>query len=154
MAPPAEETLRDDAAHLLIIDDDSRIRTLLARYADIPESVITIALDGCNLPVFRLPLQALAVAYARLMAPRLPGEDRAGAAVRTRIVRAMASRPEMVAGAGRFTTDFLRAGRGRWIGKEGAEGVYAVGLAPEGRGGGPDLSRRRGPRTRSATACP
>ena len=47
----------------------------------------------------------------------------------------MARRPEMVAGAGRFTTDFLRAGRGRWIGKEGAEGVYAVGLAPEGRGG-------------------
>ena len=36
----------------------------------------------------------------------------------------------MVAGTGRFTTDFLEAGRGRWIGKEGAEGVYAVGLAP------------------------
>jgi L-asparaginase II len=111
-----------------------RIRTLLARYADIPESSITIAVDGCNLPVFRLPLRALATAYARLMAPRLPGEDHAGAAVRKRIVRAMARRPEMVAGTGRFTTDFLRAGGGRWIGKEGAEGVYAVGLAPEGRG--------------------
>jgi len=36
----------------------------------------------------------------------------------------------MVAGSGRFTTDFLEAGGGRWIGKEGAEGVYAVGLAP------------------------
>ena len=40
----------------------------------------------------------------------------------------------MVAGAGRFTTDFLDAGRGRWIGKEGAEGVYAVALLPHGRG--------------------
>ena len=29
---PAEPTLADDAPHLLIIDDDSRIRTLLARY--------------------------------------------------------------------------------------------------------------------------
>ena len=111
-----------------------RIRTLLARYADIPESAITIAIDGCNLPVFRLPLRALAASYARLMAPRLPGEDRAASAVRARIVRAMARRPEMVAGAGRFTTDFLRAGGGRWIGKEGAEGVYALGLAPEKRG--------------------
>lgn len=35
----------------------------------------------------------------------------------------------MVAGSGRFTTEFLEAGSGRWIGKEGAEGVYAVGLA-------------------------
>ncbi len=41
----------------------------------------------------------------------------------------------MVAGTGRFTTDFLAAGRGRWIGKEGAEGVYAVGLRPAARGG-------------------
>ena len=111
-----------------------RIHALLARYADVPESAITIAVDGCNLPVFRLPLRALAVAYARLMAPRLPGEERAMAEVRARIVRAMLRRPEMVAGKGRFTTDFLRAGRGRWIGKEGAEGVYALGLAPEGRG--------------------
>jgi L-asparaginase II len=37
--------------------------------------------------------------------------------------------PGMVAGRGRFTTEFLEAGRGRWIGKEGAEGVYAIGLA-------------------------
>jgi L-asparaginase II len=42
----------------------------------------------------------------------------------------MIARPEMVAGEGRFTTDFIAAGRGRWIGKEGAEGVYALGLAP------------------------
>jgi len=42
----------------------------------------------------------------------------------------MSKRPFMVAGSGRFTTDFLEAGGGRWIGKEGAEGVYAVGLAP------------------------
>jgi L-asparaginase II len=45
----------------------------------------------------------------------------------------------MVAGTGFFTTQFLRAGRRRWIGKEGAEGVYAVGLrasAAEGRAAG------------------
>jgi L-asparaginase II len=117
------------AAHPL----QRRIRTLLAWYADVPESKITVAVDGCNLPVFRLPLSALAAAYARLGAARLPGEDRPAAAVRARIVRAMRKRPDMVAGTGRFTTDFIATGRGRWLGKEGAEGVYAVTLLPQGR---------------------
>ena len=111
-----------------------RIRSLLALYAGIPESDITVAVDGCNAPVFRLPLSALAAAYARLMAVRVPGEERGAAPIRARIVRALVRRPEMVAGAGRFTTDFIRAGGGRWIGKEGAEGVYAVGLRAKARG--------------------
>jgi L-asparaginase II len=49
-------------------------------------------------------------------------------------VRAIVRRPEMVAGSGRFTTDLVAAGRGRWVGKEGAEGVYAVALSPDGKG--------------------
>ena len=112
-----------------------RTRSLLAFYADVPESAITTAVDGCNLPVFRLPLAAIAAAYARLLADRLPREDRSGSAARARIVRAMLRSPEMVAGSHRFTTDFLSAGHGRWVGKEGAEGVYAVGLRAEARGG-------------------
>ncbi len=55
----------------------------------------------------------------------------------------MTKSPFMVAGSGRFTTDFLAAGRGRWIGKEGAEGVYAVGLAPAGGAAGPSASPSR-----------
>ncbi len=120
-----------DASHPL----QRRIRTLLARYGGVPESAIAVAVDGCNAPVFRLPLSALATAYAALVAGPLPGEDRAAAGVRARIVRAMTKEPSMVAGAGRFTTDFLAAGRGKWIGKEGAEGVYAVGLTAGVRGG-------------------
>lgn len=119
-----------DPAHPL----QRRIRALLAFYAGVAESQIAVAVDGCNAPVFRLPLSALALAYARLTAKRVPGEERRAGAVRARIVRALVRRPEMVAGSGRFTTDFLVAGRGRWIGKEGAEGVYAVALSPEARG--------------------
>jgi L-asparaginase II len=43
--------------------------------------------------------------------------------------------PDMVAGTGFFTTELLRAGSGRWIGKEGAEGVYAVGVRGRGADG-------------------
>jgi L-asparaginase II len=112
-----------------------RIRSLLARYADMPESEITAAVDGCSAPAFRLPLSGLAVAYAKLAAGRLEGEDRPGADARARIWRAMTRRPEMVAGEGRFTTAFIEAGRGRWIGKEGSEGVYAIAIRPAGRKG-------------------
>jgi L-asparaginase II len=38
----------------------------------------------------------------------------------------MAPAPEMVAGPGRFTTRLIQATGGRVIGKEGAEGFYAV----------------------------
>jgi L-asparaginase II len=114
-----------------------RIRALLARYARIPESRISVAVDGCTLPVFRLPLSALATAYASLLAERARDEDPPLAAARARIVRAMLRRPDMVAGTGRFTTAFISAGKGRWIGKEGAEGVYAVALRPEGKRGRP-----------------
>jgi L-asparaginase II len=107
-----------------------KVRTTLARYAGIAESEITVAVDGCSLPVFRLPLSALARAYARLLASRLDGEAPASASARARLVRAMWKSPFMVAGSGRFTTDFLAQGKGRWLGKEGAEGLYAVSLAP------------------------
>jgi L-asparaginase II len=69
------------------------------------------------------------------VAGRLPGEEPSAAAVRARIVRALTKQPDLVAGTGRFTTEFIEAGRGRWIGKEGAEGVYAVGLRAAARDG-------------------
>ena len=60
-----------DAAHPL----QRRIRSLVARFAGVPESEIGVAIDGCNAPVFRLPLSALALAYARLTARSVPGES-------------------------------------------------------------------------------
>jgi L-asparaginase II len=109
-----------------------RISTLCGvAVADIP-----IAVDGCSLPVFRLPLSALAQGYASLVSDEVLGERPDAAAARRRVVRAMTASPDMVAGKGRFTTDFLRAGAGLWVGKEGAEGVYAVGVRGSVRSGG------------------
>lgn len=124
-----------DASHPL----QRAIRRRLSELASFPEPKIDWAVDGCGLVVYRLPLASLALAYARLLARRIPGESRAQARARASVVRAMQERPGMVAGTGFFTTEFLRAGRGRWIGKEGAEGVYAIGLragAADGRAAG------------------
>jgi L-asparaginase II len=106
-------------------------REVLARlsaWTGVPAGRIRIAVDGCSLPVFYLPLAALARGYARLV-------SRESGPVAARIVRAMWERPSMMAGRRRFTTEFLIAGRGRWVGKEGAEGVYAIGIRAARAGG-------------------
>ncbi|MEP6768102.1 MAG: asparaginase [Acidobacteriota bacterium] len=102
----------------------------VSEFTGVPSAAIGLAVDGCSLPVYFLPLSALALSYARLLSRGWPGEGGAAA----RAVRAMTASPGMVAGKDRFTTDFLEAGAGKWIGKEGAEGVYAVGLKPRRKG--------------------
>jgi L-asparaginase II len=42
------------------------------------------------------------------------------------ITRALAAAPDMLAGPGRFTTRLIQVTAGRVLGKEGAEGFYAV----------------------------
>jgi L-asparaginase II len=113
-----------------------KILDAIAFYALFPGERIEIGVDGCSLPVFRLPISRLAAAYARLLAPEpLDDERPAAAAARRRVVAAMTGSPFFVSGARQFTTKFLEAGRGLWIGKEGAEGVYAIGIArPANRG--------------------
>jgi L-asparaginase II len=105
-----------------------RILSSVSRLTGVPRTAIGLAVDGCSVPVFRVPLAALALGYARLVGGGPPGETPAQAAARRRVAGAMASAPEMVAGSGRFTTDVMReVGRGL-VAKEGAEGVYAVGI--------------------------
>jgi L-asparaginase II len=107
-----------------------RILSVVSRLSGVPAARIDLAVDGCSVPVFRLPLENLALLYARLEGPRLRGEKPRAFAARVRIVRAMTEAPEMVAGTGRFTTDLMRAFRGGLLAKEGAEAVYAVGVPP------------------------
>jgi L-asparaginase II len=105
-----------------------RVLGCISDYCGTPSNRIGIAVDGCSLPVFFLPLSGLARGYARLVSRQRRTEPAREAAVRGQICRAMWKSPAMVAGLGRFTTEFLEAGVGRWIGKEGAEGVYAIGV--------------------------
>ena len=110
-------------------------RDAVARYAAVPEARITVAVDGCNAPVFRLPLVGASPVFARSWPDAVGGGSRG-----RRGARPHRPRDDEAArhggGSGRFTSDFLTAGRGRWIGKEGAEGVYAVGVSVSPRSGG------------------
>jgi L-asparaginase II len=100
----------------------------VASFCGVAESAIGIAVDGCSAPTHRLPLRAVARGYAALAAPRAAALPGAVVGAAERIVAAMAAAPEMVAGPGRFTTRLIEVTDGRVIGKEGAEGFYAVAI--------------------------
>lgn len=92
------------------------------------------ATDGCGVPTFALPLQAMALAYARLAAAA-DGRAFAGAAPadasRTavgRLVGAVAEDPFLLAGSGRLDSELIALTKGRVIAKVGADGVYSAAL--------------------------
>ncbi|MEO6595205.1 MAG: asparaginase [Planctomycetota bacterium] len=111
------------------------VNAAVAAMADLPGPV-EVGLDGCGAPTFVLPLAALAKAFCRLANPQGLGAVRAAAC--QRILDAAGRAPALLAGEQRFCTALLRAWPGRVFAKNGAEGVYAVALAP-------DAQRRRWP---------
>ena len=103
----------------------------------VARETVTLGVDGCSVPVFGLPLTAMARGYARLADAMGPGsdvrDDARGQALR-RIGRAMASEPVIVEGAGRLATDLMLVTRGRIVAKSGAEGLLLVAVPEHSRG--------------------
>ena len=95
----------------------------LARWADVDERGIAVAVDGCGVATFAVPVAALAAGFARLAAAAAHGD-----AAPARIVTAMTTHPHMVGGTGRLCTDVTRVAGGRVFLKVGAEGVYCAGV--------------------------
>jgi L-asparaginase II len=80
-----------------------------------------------------MPVTAMALMYARLVAPDAGLDDQSSLAC-ARIVAAMTGSPELVGGTReRLDTEMMRATAGRVISKIGAEGVYTVGVLPSAR---------------------
>jgi L-asparaginase II len=99
-------------------------------FSGVPVNEIVLGIDGCGVPVFAIPVQAMALMYGRLVAPPsdLPPEVRDAC---KRIIEAMINFPVMIGGTkDRLDTELIRAGGGRLISKIGAEGVYTVGVLP------------------------
>lgn len=111
------------------------IRSTLADFAGVTSDQIALAVDGCSVPAFWLPLYRGALAYARLMATAW-GAASAGVVERysdsaSRVVEAMTGFPDYVAGDWSITTPLMKAFGGEVLAKEGAEGVYGIALSPE-----------------------
>lgn len=102
------------------------MRSTLADFADVDSDDIPMAIDGCGVPAFFLTLHRAALAYARLMGGAIERYAESGSAV----VEAMTAFPHYVAGNWSMTTPLMAAFGGELLAKEGAEGFYAMALAP------------------------
>src|SRR5882762_2847028 len=91
----------------------------VGEYTDVPVPNIGVAVDGCGVACFALPLRNMALAYTRIPAA---------------ILEPMVLHPELIAGEGRPCTDMMRAHPGRVVAKVGAAGVYCGLLLREAYG--------------------
>jgi L-asparaginase II len=96
--------------------------TEVARAADLGEDELVTGIDGCGVVTFALPLERMALAFARL--ERLDGGDAVAAAMR--------AHPGLIRGPGGVDTALMRAREG-WIAKGGAEGLMCA-AGPRGLG--------------------
>ena len=103
------------------------IRRTVAMMCALEPGDLGVGVDGCGVPVFRAPLRSLARAYARLADPEADGGlDPDTCRAVHRLMEACTAHPEMVAGDERVCTEVMRAGKGRFFAKTGAEGSYGI----------------------------
>ena len=88
--------------------------------------------DGCSIPTYAIPLQAMAHGFAKMATGSGLGKERASAA--RRLVDACMAEPWQVAGTNRACTEIMQAVPGRVFAKYGAEGVYALAIPSQGLG--------------------
>ena len=103
------------------------MRATIADLCGVDEAAMPYAVDGCSASNPALPLLAMARGYAVMAAARADGTTPRERAL-ARIKGAMVAHPDMVAGRGRFCTDFMRATGGRLATKTGAEGLQLVAI--------------------------
>jgi len=101
----------------------------VASWTGVPIDDMPIAVDGCGVTVMALPLDRMALAYARLGAAMQGGEE-----MPRRIGEALRLHPQLLGGCGRFDTVMLQETEGRVIAKVGAEGVHTVMVPDRGIG--------------------
>lgn len=114
-----------DPAHPLQV----AIRAAVAQAVGMPPEQMAAGTDGCSAPNYAMPLAHLARGYARLAAGA-PDTDLDESL--TTLADAMVAHPQLVSGTGRHDDDFMRAGRGDWVSKTGADGVQVVGSRSRG----------------------
>jgi len=109
-----------------------RILEIVSHFCRIPPEDIKIAIDGCGLPVYGVPLRNIACAYANL-ADKSFMEGRYSE-FQDMLIEAMVSYPWFVGGDDRLDTVLLKNFGDRLISKTGAEGLHCTGFLGRGTG--------------------
>jgi L-asparaginase II len=93
----------------------------VATWSGVPADKVGLAIDGCGVVVFALPLENMARAFARLGAAMVEGQE-----LPCRIAQAIRTRPFLYGGTDRFDSLLLEETGGAVLPKIGAEGVHTV----------------------------
>jgi len=98
----------------------------VAELLQMPGAELIAARDDCGVPTYSMQLSQMAFLFAQLSSGNNLDLER--------VVRAMTSYPEMVAGAGAFDTELMKLTEGTIVSKSGAEGIQCIGRIGEGLG--------------------
>lgn len=109
-----------------------RVGEALASLTGAPHGESNCGIDGCSIPTYAVPLEKLALGFARFATG--VGLAHARAAAARRIYEAAIAEPFYVAGSGRIDTDLMTLLKGAALVKTGAEGVFCAALAGLGLG--------------------
>jgi len=93
----------------------------VSAWTGVPLDDMALGIDGCGVTVMALPLDRMALAYARLGRAIEAGEE-----IPARMAKAIRAHPMLFAGTDRFDTVMLEETNGAVIAKVGAEGVHSV----------------------------
>ncbi len=103
------------------------ILKIIALFTEEKADAILVGTDGCGLPICMLPVEKIALSYARLTQCVHDEQSEYHRASKT-IFEAMYRHPDMVEGRGEFDTELMETAGGRLIAKVGAEAVYCMGI--------------------------
>jgi L-asparaginase II len=101
----------------------------VSAWTGVPLDDMPLGVDGCGVTVMALPLDRMALAYAR-WARAVQGEDD----VPARTAAAIRAHPLLFGGTDRFDTVMMQETNGAVIAKVGAEGVHCVAVPALGLG--------------------
>ncbi len=121
-----------DIAHYPHADHPLQIlnRRLIAEAAGLPVDRVDVALDGCSVPTFGMPL----VNIAQMMAHFGSTIKDTAASPLGEIGQAMLAYPLVYSGENRIDADLVQAAKGGLLAKDGAEGLIAVTIPERGLG--------------------
>lgn len=88
--------------------------------------------DGCSIPTYAIPLDRIALGFARFISGK--GLTHARAASARRLFDACTAEPFLVGGSEHFVTAMMTTFSGRVLVKNGAEGVYVAAFPERGLG--------------------
>jgi L-asparaginase II len=101
----------------------------VSAWTGVPLDDMPLGVDGCGVSVMALPLERMALAYARWGRAVETGEE-----IPRRIAAALRRNPHLLGGTERFDTVLLEETEGAVIAKVGAEGVHSAAVPALGIG--------------------